>query len=398
MTAHLTVIRNAHGPLSKTFTLKDGTLQKTATADLVEGHATRVAIDDIHGLANVLAGLDASEALTFGVTRNRVARIATQAAVKRGRALGAICRDREHFRWPNGRGVLMLDIDRPKDGSAPFTPKSFDDLMRGLFPWWHGCARLYRASASAFIYDANGVELSGAGSLRGYAVADRAENIPHLGVAIVDAFWRAGFGRIEFSASGSMLVRCPVDDAVWQPERLDFAGPAVLGEGLRQSPRAPIVVDGADIDTEAVIAGGPGKITLSTWRAGSLHVCRAKQAARPTEKARRKSYIAERVKQEKQRGGNAAAARRKWTAAVADKSLSGDFALHFQFQGFATVDEVLSDPERFDFERLADPSEPTYANDPRIAQFYWNGGRPHIYSHAHGGCKYVLAAEGGGDA
>jgi hypothetical protein len=115
------------------------------------------------------------------------------------------------------------------------------------------------------------------------------------------------------------------------------------------------------------------------------------------EKVQRKRYIAERVREEVRRGGKSAPARRKWRAAAADKSLSGDFVLHFQFQGSATVGEVLANPEFFDWERLADPSEPTYAGDPRIAQFYWNGGRPHIYSHAHGGCNYVLAAEGGGN-
>ena len=53
----------------------------------------------------------------------------------------------------------------------------------------------------------------------------------------------------------------------------------------------------------------------------------------------------------------------------------------------------FENPQRFDFERLADPADPTYANDPRIAQFYANGGkaRSHIYSHAHGGCKYILS-------
>ena len=60
--------------------------------------------------------------------------------------------------------------------------------------------------------------------------------------------------------------------------------------------------------------------------------------------------------------------------------------------GTVTVADILANPQRFDFERLADPADPTYADDPRIAIFFANGGkaRPHIFSHAHGGCKYVL--------
>ena len=74
-------------------------------------------------------------------------------------------------------------------------------------------------------------------------------------------------------------------------------------------------------------------------------------------------------------------------------TLSADFRLHFLNMGNVTVADVLANPRRFDFERLADPADPTYADDPRIAVFFANGGkaRPHIFSHAHGGCKYVLA-------
>ena len=96
----------------------------------------------------------------------------------------------------------------------------------------------------------DGNELSGPGSLRCYAIVDKAENIPFVGVAIADALWRSGPGRIEFSAAGSMLVRCPIDCAVWQPERLDFAGPVVLGPGLVKRSFRRLSIDGDDIDTK----------------------------------------------------------------------------------------------------------------------------------------------------
>ena len=63
------------------------------------------------------------------------------------------------------------------------------------------CPIALEFSASAFIYDTAGNELSGPGSLRCYLIADKAENIPFLGIAILDALWKAGKGRIEFSAS-----------------------------------------------------------------------------------------------------------------------------------------------------------------------------------------------------
>ena len=88
-------------------------------------------------------------------------------------------------------------------------------------------------------------------------------------------------------------------------------------------------------------------------------------------------------------------ARQKWQAAFTTNTLSADFRLHFLNMGTVTVADVLANPRRFDWEHLADPADPTYADDPRIATFFANGGkaRPHIFSYAHGGCKYVLVDE-----
>ena len=389
MKALFTIIRNEDGPLSKSFTLRDGKLIKTAAADLVRGVARKTDIEGIHDLNRVISRLGTSEALTFGVTGFEHAKIVTQKAMKAG-ASGVICRDRKHFRWPDGRGVLMLDIDKPKEGE-PLKASEFDAVLCDVLPWWLGTARMFRPSASAFISDSETGEIyTGLGSLRCYAIIDKAENIPFVGVAIVDALWKAGYGRIEFSAAGSMLVRCLVDDAVWQPERLDFAGPAIIGKGLHQEHFKSKIVDGADIASEAAIEAGPGKITLAAWRAKSEEVNAARASSGHEEKVRRRRYIEGRIKDEIKGGGDALAVRQKWLSALADRTLPGDFVLHFRDKGDRTVSEVLANPSAFDLERLADPGEPSYANDPRIAQFYWNNGRPQIHSHAHGGCKYFL--------
>ena len=251
-TSAITVIRNTKGPLTKSFTLQDGRLKKAAAADLAVGVAARVDVEDLRRLACILAGLNSSEALTYGVCRFAQTRLVTRKAFHRG-SRGAVYRGRDHFSWPKGPAIFQLDIDKPKDGSALILSPDFDAMMQSLLPWWSGCARLYRPSASAFIYDAEGNELAGPGSLRCYLIADKGENIPFLGIAILDALWKAGMGRIEFSASGSALVRCPVDAAVWQPERLDFAGPVILGPGLVKKNPPPRFYDGGLIDTEAAL-------------------------------------------------------------------------------------------------------------------------------------------------
>jgi hypothetical protein len=390
----LTVLRNLRGPLSKSIFLKDGKLVKTSAATLAHGVAVKRAISGLHDLVKIIDGLTVEEALTFGVCRFDVASVVTQKMLAKQSGKNVVCRDSEHFKWPDGRGVLMLDLDAPKDGSEPLKALEFDAIMSGLHPWWPTIARTYKPSASAFIYDkvAN-LQLTGAGSIRCYAIVDIAQNVPYVGVNIVDAFWRAGHGRIEFSACGSQLVRCPVDASVWQPERLDFAGPVVLGDGLEKRNHPPVAIPGSDIDSEAVMHEGIGDTSFSEWSKLSIDVRRAKLKNKPEETRRKEITIEKRAREDAAKGEDIEEARRKHRAALMEGALSGSIPLYFEDGETATVERVLEDPGRYDGRRLLDPEAPEYSDDKRIAIFYANKGssaRPYIYSHAHGGRTFAL--------
>ena len=148
----ITRIRNLDGPLTKSLTLEDGKLMKTAAADLVNGMAHRLNVTDIEHFARVVCSLTSREALTFGVPAFEHGRITTQEHMARGRAPhGAVPRDRAHFSWPDGQGGLMLDIDRPKDGSEPFTSKSFDRLLCDILPWWRASPGSIGQAFRAFV-------------------------------------------------------------------------------------------------------------------------------------------------------------------------------------------------------------------------------------------------------
>ena len=388
-----TIVRNLRGPLSKAFALQDGKLQKTAAAELSNGFVRRAAANSIQEFATQVERLKPNEALTYGIFKRCSAPIVTQQAFRNGGIpKGAICRDRANFFWPAKRTVFMLDIDRPKDGSELLTAPAFDRMLCDILPWWAKTARMYRPAASAFIYDLDGNELSGPGSLRCYAIADLGENVPYLGTCLSDALWKAGRGRIEFSATGAQLVRSPIDGAVWQPERLDFAGPSIMGKGLVQKKYPSLIFPGEDIDTEAAIAAGAGKVNYSLWLNSSLEVRKAKDATRIGSKLRQAAYIETRVKADVAAGKNEEEVRKLWQAAVQGNELSGSFPLYFQDFGEVTVADVLADPEKFNGKRLADPHDREYGADGRIAVFYANveKSRPYIFSHAHGGHKYTL--------
>ena len=322
-----TILKNLKGPLSKAFTLEDGELRKTSAASLYDGIAETRTVDSLHGLAGIIDGLTSAEALTFGVCGFAKARVVTRKKSPKLEGLDVVCRDRKHFHWPEGRGILMFDIDQPRDGSAPLKAMELDALLGELQPWWKSVARMYRPSASAFICDAAGKDYTGASSLRCYSIIDIAKNAPFVGINVADAFWRAGRGRIEFSACGSMLVRCPVDMTVWQPERLDFAGPVVLGPGLIKRSFPPLFFEGSDIDSEAVLYAGIGEVSFSEWSRGSIDVRRAKEAHKPEEKRRKGIVIEERVKADVARGEDAEKSRSKWEDAILSDELRGSFML-----------------------------------------------------------------------
>jgi hypothetical protein len=71
--------------------------------------------------------------------------------------------------------------------------------------------------------------------------------------------------------------------------------------------------------------------------------------------------------------------------------LTGDFILLCADGSTPTVGNLLDNPAKWHGKRFADPLEPDYGHDRRIA---WanlrSGGRPYLHSHAHGGRRFKL--------
>ena len=59
--------------------------------------------------------------------------------------------------------------------------------------------------------------------------------------------------------------------------------------------------------------------------------------------------------------------------------------------GKVTVAAILDNPDKFHGARFADPLEPDYGNDRRIARANLKAaGKPYLWSHAHGGQRFTL--------
>ena len=217
--------------LTKRIDLVDGKLVKTPAANTVAA-VKRMTVATLVQVMAVLDTLTDKQAACWGVSIADVDEsvVETSERVEAGQAVaGAISRTRKFMTWANAAGVFMADLD------DNHTPESARDALLAAWRAVFGNDDLaevemfYRPSVSAGVY-AEGIEPLQGGRI--YFAVERAEDIPRIGDALVAGMWLNGHGFVRPSKSGAALMCCPVDATVWQPERIDFVAPAVLGDGV----------------------------------------------------------------------------------------------------------------------------------------------------------------------
>ncbi len=210
-----------------------GGMRKVTSAMLSRGQAQRVVVADLHGLKRHLETLTCAQAVTWGVTKDDTATVCTQTDTK-AQQEGAIARTRENFKFRAAPGVMMLDHDGLPDGEL--SPLQFRDRLIAAALALAEAPMLWRPSASAGCMAPDGTILSGLNRHRLYIPVLDATLIPEAGKALEALLWATpGAGWCEIGVAGQRLSRCLVDVSVWQPERLDFAGPSVLVDGVTRA-------------------------------------------------------------------------------------------------------------------------------------------------------------------
>lgn len=392
MSANLRVTRltNRNGTLTKRFALNaDGTLDKTTAASLYEGDAEVIECTDLSEFMTVRSRLGVREALTYGIPARTPVRITTQAKLREHPSAKdyAIARDAASFDYPRGPGILMLDHDAEHVADI-YDRDSLRAALLSAVPELIGAPMAWATSASSYILNAEtGNVLQGLKGQRLYLALTDATDIPRVGRIIYERLWAAGIGTFIVSKAGALLDRNIIDASAWQAERIDFAAGAECVPPLMQD--APCwhlweatgggiaPWDSCDHLTELT---AQQKESASEYRAAA----RARVAAKARET--RNEYIETRaqVLVDTQRI-EIDEARRLARDAVSQRLLFAEWVLHPEAGGTVTVAEVLDDPNRWHGTRFADPVEPTYRGDRRIA---WanlrSGGRPYLFSHAHG--------------
>jgi hypothetical protein len=383
--------------LSKAFKLDSkGLLTKIQGGQLVEGEARKIAIVGPREMASLLETMTPGQALIYGITDHDLTRVVTQDALGsslRNAERPVVSRTRKYFRWPDGAGILMFDYD-PREGCEPLSADGFRSSIYAICPEIEGAPHVVAASASSFIFN-DEIVLRGAAGWRMLVIVEDGRGIPRAGAAFFARCWLNGQGYIGVSKAGSLLERALVDASVWQPERLDFCGGAHCFPPLKQKrPKPQFFNPDADpLDTRTSLRS----LTLQEEAQKKRIVLKARKIAEPAAEKKREIWLQSRISDalegvpEAERGGLENALHEVYTQAVKTQVLLSGFVLQPESGGTVSVGEILDDPEKWHGKRFADPLEPEYHLDSRIAVANLHAaGRPYIYSHAHGGRRFTL--------
>jgi hypothetical protein len=387
--ALFTRLTNDNGLLTKRYRLAaDGSLHKDTHALLTRGLAEILTADNVSDLAETIALLAPNQALTYGVPQERSTRIVTKDAVYNHP--GTIARSREYFSFRSVPAFLMLDHDADHVERPIASAEELRNAIISACPALVDAPMLWTASASSCIERTDsGQGMTGLRGQRLYILVADGTDIPRAGDALYERLWLAGFGSFVVAKNGKLLDRNLIDSSVFEPERIDFAAGAECEPPLRQHRPYPVWWNDSStpFDSRKIAALTNEEREIVRERRKEARAAKAEESARV-----RGEYLDTEAKVlAKSRGIDLDCAREIIADAVDNRLLFGDFLLLAEAGESVTVGEVLDNPARWHGERFADPIEPTYRDDRRVA---WanlrSGGRPYLWSHAHGGRQFRL--------
>lgn len=400
----LTRFTNLQGPLSKEFSWEDNQLIKSAHGNLFYGVAERLKFNTlgefkeelerieerkVHNVAYSTAVFHGDSNARMIVPKNYInsahhkleaRRLARERGFEKAAAEAPIARDKDHFSFVTGRGLLFMDSDFNFDKYSTDTVDTARTALalireRGLIPAlqemsgisFEETEYLELKSSSNGLIDPSGNIIESEG-VHAYVVV---ENQRVTLAWINDLFNRCvanGYGwlhevklRIKDRDARRYLKRGPIDLAVASPERLIYESTPILEKGLKKLTRK---VRHGNEGGSAVT----GEVGASSRRLNS----RVKDFWRP-------------VLDDKGR-----------TEYLEGESLSFDHIVILKDMSETTIGELYKQAQEADIEDdrktqdFYDPIEGVGYGHPTATYFHSEGRNPMVYSQAHGGMLYRI--------
>ncbi|MCT7634754.1 hypothetical protein N5U36_04775 [Aliarcobacter butzleri] len=208
----ITVVMSSSNPLGKKYP-KD---EKYSPGVLYSGIFQVYVIVTMLCLYQLIKQLTKYQVLILGIPKNGLIS-GNIVSSKNNMIANAIARTKEYIRWnPSGISFILIDIDF---GSIPDfvlnTAKEVLDFLISLDPYLMDCGILILPSSSQKFNPEK----------KGWHIYIKCSNVNDKTVKLYaetlqSICWIKGLGNIKLSKSGSMLVRNPMDMAVFSPERL----------------------------------------------------------------------------------------------------------------------------------------------------------------------------------
>lgn len=397
-TATITVFTKDFGKLTKKISPEgDGYKSNSEDCLMWSGSARRVLLNGIADLSTVIKHLKDDEAIGLGsIHRDQPdkVKIVIEKKINEKTRRGTISRSQEFLVYERRPTALLIDFDLkyilPEIDERVRTKGLWETLCE-VFPPLRGVARIERKSTSSGL-SLNGKALKGSDGLHIYIFVKDGTDIVRFLEALFKRCWLHGYGWIMLAENGNELPRTIVDKTVGDPSRMVFEAPPILLGGITQTGREPVVIDGpiAMLDTRACLS-----LNADEEQRYKQLVDDAKQAINPEAIKVREAWIEKRAKEmvEHKPDLTMAAAREQLRVQCQTKVLLTNIVLHFDAADLAscTVGDVLDDPERFMYRKLADPVDGLRGK--AIVLPYYQGGFPFIHSLAHGAStKYWLGS------
>ncbi|MEA5098528.1 MAG: hypothetical protein VB032_08345, partial [Burkholderiaceae bacterium] len=382
----------APDPVTKQLSLSpNGTVQKTSTASqLYEGKVMQVECTPSEFI-DVLNSIGSNDCLSYGIPLDaNVTHVLSKKKFQNsGAPSGVTTRTADKMDWPKGPAILMIDYD-PNETEL-YTPKKLLDTIYQCCPAIRSVAHIHAASASSCLWNSNTrQQVKGMEGQRVYIIVADGTDIPRASEVLFKRTWLNGHGYIKISSAGSMLVRSIIDDSVFQPNRIDYCAPPICTAPLESRKPKPKLWGKATLvlDTRTALP----ELTPEEESRYNQLVDTAKSSAKVPAAAKRAEYQGKRVDEMVAQGSTRETAEKVVGDMLDKKVLHGDVVLHATDGQIVTVRDILLNKSIWHGKTFADPAEPDYHNDNRIARAYLNGpGQSRIHSFAHGGCTYTLS-------
>lgn len=390
MSIKLTLITSSSCELAKSYRLENGRPVGSAIAHMTSGRADVVEVPDLSALRETLDGLNAHQAITLGVPLVGSTALTTRAGAEFNP--DAVARTNEKFRYLDTPALFPIDVDT--ESGVYQSAAEVLDALESASPWLRQVTRVARPSASSFIGD------KGLRGVHVYVAVTRGTDIPDLAQRLQIEQWSAGRGRVIISKSGALLVRQLSDALVYQPSRLMFEAPPVLGEGVvREVPE-----DDQWLERSADVLGRSAPYRTNTGMLDVQAMPKVKEidrrrfetAVRQAKNAKR--LEAKRVALDYHRANALAAGREDGDLlgvlalrALGDRILPPSWPMVFDFEGdirTGTVRDALASLDNVMGRRCADPFDATRCDlspsDLRAGEVCTMHGKPGVWSHKLG--------------